>query len=73
MTDPVFDNTRIDPRTGRPLGDHGSAEAAIEFALDGTNHDHDAYNALTFLSAWREGAAFEEWPEFYPWLKARGE
>lgn len=58
----------LDPRTGRPLGDHGPAHLAIEYTLESKFHDHDGYNALAFLEAWREGSAFEEWPEFYPWL-----
>jgi hypothetical protein len=57
----------IDPRTGRPFGDHGTGAQAIEFALDHT--DHDLGNMEAFLIAWREGGAFEEWPEFYTWLK----
>lgn len=54
----------IDPRTNRPFGDHGTANQAIEYALehvDGPGEGED------FLRAWREGD-LEEWPEFYPWL-----
>lgn len=60
---------QIDPRTKRPLGDHGPAHLAIEYALMAEKHDHDGYNQLAFLEAWREGNAFEEWPEFYDWLR----
>lgn len=51
-----------DPRTGRPCGDHGSAENAIRYALD-----HAGNECQEFLQAWSEGA-LDEWPEFYPWL-----
>lgn len=57
-----------DPRTGRPFGDHGPTEAALAFALDATKHDGDTSNQVAFLSAWSEGSAFKEWPEFYTWL-----
>jgi len=60
-----------DPTTGRPYGDHGTSEQAINWALDGRNHDNDAYNQIAFLTAWREGDAFGEWPEFYTWLAAQ--
>lgn len=59
--------TRIDPRTGRPLGDHGTGGQAIDWVLNHSNDD-DAYNLEAFLKAWQEGGAFEEWPEFYEWL-----
>jgi len=56
----------MDPRTGRPLGDHGTASEAIDFALD--------YNLCTepdtFLRSWRMGS-LDEWPEFYEWLALR--
>jgi hypothetical protein len=61
----------IDPRTNRPVGDHGSATDAIAYTLDGAHHDFDQGNALAFLEAWNEGGAFEEWPEFYQWLAKR--
>lgn len=59
----------VDPRTGRPLGDHGTANDAIEFALEHT--DGDLANMEAFLRDWREGAVFHEWPEFYSWLRRR--
>ncbi|MEQ1950962.1 hypothetical protein ABMA59_06045 [Mesorhizobium sp. CN2-181] len=52
----------IDPRTGRPIGDHGTAIQAINYALDVERDDREA-----FLRCWREGD-LEEWPEFYAWL-----
>lgn len=55
--------------TGRPPGDHGDAAAAIDFALD--EHEADPANQVEFLRAWREGAAGDEWPEFYAWLAKR--
>jgi hypothetical protein len=54
-----------DPRTGRPCGDHGTAEQAIRYALD-----HAGNECQEFLQAWNEGA-LDEWPEFYPWLAAQ--
>ena len=56
-----------DLRTGRPVGDHGTANDAIDFALDFAVCDQP----VEFLKDWREGAAYEEWPEFYTWLAAR--
>lgn len=53
----------MDPRTGRPFGDHGTAVQAIDFALDIMRND----DPETFLRCWREGD-LEEWPEFYAWL-----
>ena len=55
---------RIDERTGRPIGDHGTALQAIEYAL---NEIGDC-EGVDFLRAWREGD-LGEWPEFYDWLK----
>lgn len=56
----------IDPRTGRPLGDHGTAVDAINFAVDEVPFG-ECPEPDTFLRAWREGD-LEEWPEFYEWL-----
>ena len=56
----------IDSRTGRPIGDHGTAEQAIAFALDAHS---DTLQTYEFLEAWRDGD-LDEWPEFYPWLAA---
>jgi len=58
-----------DPRTGRPIGDHGTALDAIRFVLD--KSDSDPVNQVDFLRAWCEGA-LDEWPEFYDWLKSQG-
>ncbi|HLP67796.1 MAG TPA: hypothetical protein VK181_09780 [Rhizobium sp.] len=55
--------SRINRKTGRPYGDHGTAEQAIEYALDHAGGETD-----TFLRAWQQGA-LDEWPEFYTWLK----
>lgn len=59
-------STAIDPRTGRPVGDHGTGAQAIEFALDYSRCD----DAVTFLGSWKDGS-LDEWPEFYKWLVAR--
>ena len=66
----IYPTQPIDPRTGRPLGDHGTAIDAINWALDTevtVNGECDS-----FLRSWREGGAFEEFPEFYAWLKKEG-
>jgi hypothetical protein len=55
-----------DPHTGRPFGDHGTANQAIDFALS------EAHETYEFLKAWREGD-LEEWPEFYVWLSLNPE
>lgn len=59
----------IDRSTGRPYGDHGRAEDAINFAIDQLGMEGEEQDP--FLRAWREGA-LEDWPEFYTWLKDRG-
>lgn len=47
--------------------DHGTAEQAIEWALD---HNPDGeIEAATFLRRWQQGD-LAEWPEFYAWLDA---
>ena len=56
----------LDPKTGRPLGDHGTALQAINYGLGRIG---DPYELDTFLRHWREGD-LSEWPEFYTWLKA---
>jgi hypothetical protein len=58
----------LDSRTGRPLGDHGTAQDAIDFVLDSST-EFDPGEARLFMEAWREGNAADEWPEFYTWLK----
>lgn len=57
----------IDPRTGRPLGDNGTAQQAIDFTLS-YEHPDMLGQEREFLLAWRDGTAVEEWPEFYKWL-----
>jgi hypothetical protein len=57
----------LDPRTGRPNGDHGTAVDALDFILD---HADCSTEVDTFLRAWREGD-LDEWPEFYSWLRER--
>jgi len=57
----------LDPRTGRPIGDRGTANDAIEWACD---HE-TGFEAQVFLNAWRQGH-LDEWPEFYDWLKKEG-
>lgn len=56
----------IDPKTGREFGDHGSANEAIDFALD-----HEGTGMTwEFLKSWRQGD-LEEWPEYYAFLEER--
>lgn len=55
----------IDPRTGRPLGDHGTAIQAIEFATINA-----CFEAYEFLKCWMEGD-LDYFPEFYEWLKKK--
>lgn len=64
----------MDTRTGRPPGDHGRGADAIEFVLHDPKRifDADAYDKLVFLEEWQCGAAHEEYPEFYEWLKETG-
>lgn len=54
----------VDPRTGRPFGDHGTANQAITYALDVLP---DLFGGMDFLQCWREGN-LTDWPEFYAWL-----
>lgn len=60
----------IDPDTGRPVGDHGTGDQAIDFIL---NHaeDHNLFEMEAFLKAWQDGSAYEEWPEYYAWLSTQ--
>lgn len=64
MTDTAERFVTIDATTGRWIGDHSTAQQAIDFALDA--HD-DTLETYEFLKAWREGD-LDEWPEFYAWL-----
>ncbi len=57
--------TRINRNTGRPYGDHGTAEQAIEYAMNHADGEIDA-----FLRCWQQGA-LDEWPEFYTWLEGQ--
>jgi hypothetical protein len=59
----------IDERTGRPIGDHGSAIDAIDFALHGIVPVPDGPGALDFLRDWRSGDAADEWPGYFTWLE----
>lgn len=54
----------IDSRTNRLFGDHGTANQAIDFVLQ-----FDVGGTEEFLREWKEGNAFEEWPEFYEYLR----
>lgn len=60
--------SNIDANTNRPVGDHGTANDALDYALDVIE---DWAEMVDFLFAWREGAAYEDWPEFYDWLSDR--
>ena len=56
----------IDPRTGRPLGDHGTGEQAVDWVLNHADIDTRC-QPDQFLKGWREGDLLE-YPEFYEWL-----
>lgn len=58
----------IDPRTGRPNGDHGTALEAIEFAIALADEGGPG-DCEDFLRRWREGD-LGEYPEFYEVLAA---
>lgn len=58
----------LDPKSGRPWGDHGEAVQAIRWALD-HNPEGDCM-AADFLRDWESGD-LEQWPEFYAWLSAQ--
>lgn len=60
--------TPIDPRTGRPVADHGEGHHAVQFAIE---EIEDHWERSEFLIEWMHGGAWEGWPEFYPWLKER--
>lgn len=56
-----------DPTTGRPWGNHGKANDAIDWVLDRCPDGDPA----AFLTAWRDGSAAKGWPDFYKWLNQR--
>jgi hypothetical protein len=65
MREDEFDDASgLDPRTGRPWGDHGTGSQAVEYAFSELDGDFDA---IEFLRSWRE-ADLEEYPDFYGWL-----
>lgn len=53
----------------RASGDHGEAQDAIDFILDGSAEIGPG-EAELFLRGWRKGD-LDEWPEFYAWLDKR--
>lgn len=59
----------MDARTGRPFGDHGTANDAIDFALSKEGPSHVEIG--DFLMDWNDGSSAEHWPEFYSWLAKR--
>lgn len=59
----------LDPNTGRPPRDHGTAEQALEYAVERFSDDPGTF--MSFLHHWNEGAAFEAFRPFYAWLKER--
>jgi hypothetical protein len=56
----------LDERTGRPYGDHGTHNQALEYMLHVM--EADPANQVEFIRAWSYGD-LEEWPEFYEWLE----
>ena len=57
--------TFIDPNTGRPFGNHGTADDALEYAF---NVIEDWGKIPDFLACWMDGEAHDLWGEFYDWL-----
>ena len=55
-----------DPSTGLPWGDHGTANEAIDWAVD-----YLVGVKGPFLRAWRIGDAARDWPGYYGWLRSR--
>lgn len=55
----------LDPRTGRPYVDHGTALQAMQFAIDCRDICGEEKE---FISAWLEGN-LEDFPEFYDYLR----
>lgn len=62
--EPEGESSPLDPRTGRAIGDHGTALQAIDFATE----YYLCPEPDAFLKSWKEGS-LDEWPEFYEWLK----
>ena len=62
--------SKIDPNTGRPFGDHGTAQDAIDFILDYRVSDFGPGEESDFLEGWNEGD-LKGYPEFYDWLKEK--
>lgn len=58
----------LDPRTGRPFGDHGTHADALDYINSAI--DCAPGEETEFLKAWSDGD-LEEWPEYYEWLKDR--
>lgn len=57
----------VDNRTGRPIGDHGTALDAINWLLDVADPYDDNSE---FLHCWREGD-LGDWPDYYKWLNSK--
>lgn len=66
MSGDQADTQSIDPRTGRPIGDHGTGEQAIRWVLHYADFDTRC-QPDQFLQGWEEGD-LQEYPEFYEWL-----
>lgn len=64
--DPVWE--KYDLRTGLPMGEHGTAIEALEWALDAGDRIREVDSAEDFMKYWREGGAMYDWPEYYKWL-----
>jgi len=64
--DPPWEH--YDPATGLPYGEHGKSVEALEWALDVGDRVRELDDAKLFMRAWRDGSAWEEWPEYYHWL-----
>ena len=60
---------KIDPRTSRPFGDHGTEAQAMDFASENLGDSEGDSEIAEFLRDWRDGTALTYWPEFYDWLR----
>lgn len=57
----------LNQATGRPFGDHGTAQDAIDFLMAELDNTLDRGD---FIEDWTHGD-LDAWPEFYDWLNRR--
>lgn len=64
--DPAWE--RYDPKTGLPLGEHGTSAEAMRWAMHEGDRITEVDDVEVFLQTWMEGGAADEWPDYYRWL-----